>query len=145
MFTPSKSTSTGFNNSIFPNVCPVFSSFFSKATCSNMFLECSDDTKVTSILFNPSIQSGAHTVASIPAVNPMLYFPIGWNSDGIVHCAQMSGLSVMLGTMYSLKKDHSLWSSQKPHGVVPHLCASILTSYLSSSIIALIKSLDLAP
>ena len=44
-----------------------------------------------SILFIPSIHSGLQVVASIPAVQPILYFPTGVNSFGIVICIQISG------------------------------------------------------
>ena len=36
-----------------------------------------EETQLISILFKPSIHSALQAVASIPAVNPMLYFPTG--------------------------------------------------------------------
>ena len=146
MSTPSNKTSIGDVNSNIDTTCLVFSSCFSYLESWNTFLECSDETKFKSILFIPSIHWGAHLVVSIPAVIPILNLPILWNSLGTVTWAQISGWALNCpSNMWGFKKPHSsLWSSINPHGVPPHLCGYILTSYLLRLIKALTKSLLLA-
>ena len=98
-----------------------------------------------SILLHPSIQGAAHKVVSIPAVKPILNLPTGVNSFGTVIWAQISGCDVNCCIMCFCKKSHSGLFSINPKAQFPHLCGTILTSYLFDSIIDLTKSLDLAP
>ena len=144
---PSNNTSTGLFNSISASKAFVCLFLFSNLDSWNTFLACSEEANVKSILLIPSIHSGGQIVLSIPAVQPILYFPTGWNSFGTVICIQISGclFNMLLVKPKSNKNFHSGLSSQNPNGVFPQRWDNNLTLYLLVSTMALIKSLERAP
>ena len=73
---PSNKTSILTVSCILSLIWLVFSSVNSNLLLRKVSFEWFEDTSRRSILFAPFTQPGSHIVVSIPAVTPMLYFPI---------------------------------------------------------------------